>query len=114
MNRTAVFGGILVVLIGISVYMWSSRETLETDNAIAQTSESYSCTKCGNEFQLTVQEASDQLAAQGGVVCPACNETTGQKRDVKVRMGSFADSAEEEPQEPNAPTEATGAMKRQN
>lgn len=113
MKRHAVLIGILVVLVGISAYMWSKQSGDETDMTIAKTMERYKCQQCGAEFQLTNADATEMHRKGAGVVCPTCNQVGAEKQDVKVFLGSLGsgDSSEPEP-DPEKPPDAAGGVRR--
>ncbi len=114
MKRVVILCGVLIVLVGISAFMWSRQTGEETDTSIAATTERYSCKQCGAIFELTNEQATEMLRKGEGVVCPTCNQVGADKQDVKVMVGGLGgDQAEEPPPpEPDTPPDAAGGVRR--
>lgn len=117
MKRNVVLIGILVIGGAVSAWMWMSKEE-ETDQNLAQMKQTFACSKCSNEFELTIAESTAMYQSDSGVVCPKCNEGGAAKRDVKFMMGGFGSSDEPEstPQEDESGenAKAFGAIQRAN
>lgn len=90
---------VLLVLLGISGYYWSSRSTAEVDTVIAQRTESYTCPHCGNQFELSIEEATTMLRSEQGIICPKCGRSDAEKAHVEIAIGGFA-RGEAQPAEP--------------
>lgn len=114
MNRIVILIVVLVLLGGVSAYMWSSSEGTETDTKVAQQTEKYTCPKCGGDFELTLAESTEMYKSGAGITCPKCKETGATKTDVQVMMGGFGGSeetTEEPPATEDTPKNAVGGMK---
>ncbi len=105
---------LLVILTGISAYLWSNSGT-ETDDSIAHLSESFTCPHCGNSFELTTQAQAEMLRARQDFVCPACEKGGSLKDHVIVHISGPVGSVEPPPErgaigeEPSRP-EAVGGL----
>ncbi len=113
MNRTVILGGVLVILIGVSAYMWSRSSEQQADQRIAQKTDSWTCKNCGHVFELTIAQ-STEMQRTGGIICPSCSQAAGEKTDPEFVIGGFGDAskAAEEPAdeaEEDMPS-ATGGM----
>ncbi|MFQ5411753.1 MAG: zinc ribbon domain-containing protein [Phycisphaerae bacterium] len=102
-------GVVLIALIGISVYMWTSQEETGADMAIGEQMEQYTCSNCNTTFELTNAEASEMYRAGKGVVCPECGTSDAEKQGVDVTIGFLtpadvetADATEDEEEAPPA------------
>lgn len=114
MNRTAVLIIVLIVLGLVAVFVWNSQESSETAPQISQTSEVFVCSKCGAEFNLTLDESTAMYQKNAGITCPKCNELGANKRDVKVFVGGLGQTEEDEQpvEDENAPKEAVGGLRK--
>ncbi|MCA9256016.1 MAG: hypothetical protein KDA33_10280 [Phycisphaerales bacterium] len=74
MNRTGIMVGVLVVLIGIAVYVWTTSGGTEVDPTFAQAKQGFTCPHCGNAFELSGDEITSMINSDGGVVCPGCSK----------------------------------------
>jgi ribosomal protein L37AE/L43A len=111
---------VLILLCGVSAYMWMSNSELETDTAIAKKTETWKCPACEEQFQLTVAEVTAMLrTARHDIVCPKCGEG-GAEREGEIlsmsgglptgRGGDGDDQSADEEEEEQAPPRPKGTM----
>ena len=102
-RRTIAAGGLLVVLLAVSAYLWT-REAAGIDRAVVQTREAYTCPHCGHHFELTVEQATRMLQAGDGIVCPRCGRSGSTKAKIEWQIGAFGpDGGEGETGSPEIP-----------
>lgn len=89
MGKKIGVAGILVVLIGISIYMWTTKAEVEYDPRLqALGAEKQKCPHCEHEFELTLDEQRDMLRHRGDIFCPNCGEGGSRRTDVQVSFGA--------------------------
>jgi len=107
MNKKVGLVGVLVVLIAISAYMWTTKSTTaEVDQHIAQMKQSYTCRNCGKKFELTVAQARQELRTKHDIICPYCKHGNAIKDEevlVNAGDGFKSDEPEEEAEEKPKP-----------
>lgn len=109
---------ILVLLCGVSAYMWMSKSGTETDSAIAEMKETWKCAECGKDFELTTAQATAMLRTpRHEIVCPYCNQGGAEREGDLVSMGGGLPSGggddaddESEEEEEEAPPRVKGTM----
>lgn len=109
---------VLVVLCGVSAYMWMSSSGTETDTAIAGIKETYKCSECDKQFELTVAQATAMLrTSRHEIVCPYCDGGGAEREGDLVSMlggfpagGGSADDDEPEEEDEEAPPRVKGTM----
>ncbi len=91
MNKKEILGAALLVLVGVSVYLWTSDKGPNVDTRLAANTEHYVCPKCQHEFDLTNAESTAMFRA-GGIKCPSCQEIgdSRMKSSVEVYIGGLA------------------------
>lgn len=74
MNRQIILISVLVVLVGVSVYVWSTTG-VETDEAQESVVEAIHCRKCGHQWEMSIREQKKMLQEGDGkgFLCPGCN-----------------------------------------
>lgn len=119
MQRKVVLAVVLVLLCGVSAYMWVSNSGAETDSKIAQMKETWKCAACGKEFELTTAEARAMLQApRHEIVCPHCDEGGAEREGPLVSMsgglpaggGGDVDDQPVEEEEEERPPRPGGTM----
>ena len=111
LSRTVlVLLGVLVVLTGVSTYLWFYYGTgqAEVDHRIADTLQNFTCDKCGHTFTMTMAEVSYMRRTRLQIYCPKCGEG-GAHKDLMNRTSAvgpapaaIAPSPEQEPAEPES------------
>lgn len=124
MQKKVGLAGVLVVLCGVSAYMWTSGAGEQADPTIAAVSESWRCSECDKQFDLTVAEATSMLrTTRHEIVCPHCGEGGAEREGELVYMGGALptgsggdgdddDSEEEEEERPATPGGIMGPIGR--
>lgn len=117
MNRTAVMVGVLVVLIGIAVYVWSTSEGTQVDPKFAEMKQGYNCPHCGKDFELTGSEITSMIEKDGGITCPFCQKKIDDYISTKSSSGTLGGdydqgSGDAGAAEENVPPRAVGDRKR--
>jgi hypothetical protein len=81
---------VLVVLVGISIYVWtSSGKEAGNDQGAMGIKEKFTCSKCNKTFELTVDQVrKERQANDGKLKCPLCGADDPEKQDVKIEIGS--------------------------
>ena len=123
MQKKVGLAAVLVLLCGVSAYMWSTRSGTETDQQIAAITETWNCAECGKQFELSVAEARVMYQAPrrdpelSPIVCPYCDAAGAERDGTLVSMGGGVptgggDSGDEEPEEEeeDRPPEVRGTM----
>lgn len=83
---------VLVVLSGVSIYLWNNSGT-ETDESLAEASDSFTCPHCGNSFELSSLAQAEMLQAEQDFICPACAKGGSLKDNVIVHISGPAGPA---------------------
>lgn len=109
MKKQGILIGILVVLIGVAVYVWSTQEGEQVDPKLAETKLSYNCPHCNQAFQLTMEEEVNMVHEHRGVICPHCGKNINDVEQARTDYGGF-DEPVQENQEP-APKPRSGLRK---
>ena len=87
MQRKVGLVAVLVLFCGVSAYMWASRSGTETDGAIAAIKETWRCSSCEKQFELTNAEATVMLrASPHKIICPHCGEAGAQRPGILLTM----------------------------
>lgn len=120
MQRKVVLAVVLVLLCGVSAYLWTTQTGTETDAGVAELKEVWHCSECSKQFELSVAEATAMLrTSRHEIVCPFCKQG-GAERDSSTLMimaggvptadvdGGEGDDEEEEEEE--KPPEVGGSM----
>lgn len=120
MQRKVGLIAVLVLLCGVSAYMWLSNSGAETDTAITSKTETWKCPSCGKEFQLSVAEATAMLRTPShDIVCPNCGAGGAERESEVLSMsgglpsggsGNGDDQSAEEEEEEQAPARPKGSM----
>lgn len=114
MKKPVVLGGVLIVLVGISVYLWTTKADTETDTTVAQTKEKFKCPHCEKEFELTNAESTRMYQSGTGIICPFCKESGSSKTNIEFTIGGFGGgddgTSEEEEVEEEGPATAKGGL----
>lgn len=107
---------VLVLLCGVSAYMWMSKSGTETDTTIAGVKETWTCSECGKDFELTTAKATAMLrTARHEIVCPFCDGAAEREGELVMMGGGLpsgggdADNEAEE-EDDEAPPEVIGSM----
>ena len=115
--KQIVLGGILVVGIGISAWLWSTTDVgeAEGDQRVMDMTLNFTCPQCKQQFTKTVEEARDERRANdGNVVCPYC-QATGAVKTVAISgptLDEEGDPVEEVDDEALKMKKTTGMRKR--
>jgi len=88
MQKKVGLAAVLVLLCGVSVYMWTSNTGEESDNKIVEKKEKWTCPHCGKDFELSVSEATAMMRTKRHeIVCPYCKEGGATRDDIVMTMG---------------------------
>jgi DNA-directed RNA polymerase subunit RPC12/RpoP len=112
MNRTPVMIGILVVLLGIAGYLWSTSAGTEVDQRFETMKQTYNCPHCGGTFELTGAESTQLIEAHGSIICPLCSKDIEDlaRATANPIEGGAIDEESTEPED--APPKPTSRMKK--
>jgi len=114
-NKVIILGVGLVVLVGLSIYLWTRGGEPQQDATVAAKVEEVTCPDCGHKWTMTIQQLTEMKRAnEGRIICPQCQKSNAEKMNVQVRMGFGATPAEEEeekPHEAERPATPAGAMR---
>ncbi len=115
-NKMIILGGVLVILVGVSIYLWTRQGEPQADTTVAAQVEEVTCPDCGHKWTMTNQQLTEMRRAnEGRIICPQCKKGDADKTNVQVRMGFGATPAQEEeeekPQETERPATPAGAMR---
>jgi hypothetical protein len=113
LSRTAVILlGVLVVLLGVSAYLWSFYGTgqAEADPRIAGALQNFTCDKCGYTFTMTMAEVSHMRRTRGMICCPKCGEGGAHKDLLNRAPSTQPASATTTPLQDQRPAEGPEAV----
>ncbi|MCG8407479.1 MAG: hypothetical protein MI923_19950 [Phycisphaerales bacterium] len=72
MKRQFVLVGVLVLLCGISIFVWTTMSDDKIDSAQKSIMETIKCHSCGHQFEMSVQNQTLMLKGGKGLQCPSC------------------------------------------
>lgn len=80
--------GILVLLCGVSLYLWVTRSD-NVDPALAEAKFEYLCPHCNSDFVLTAGEYGQMFAKHQGIFCPKCGKSIDDPVAAAKDLGAF-------------------------
>lgn len=118
MQRKVGLAAVLVLLCGVSAYLWTSNSGTETDANISEMKESYKCSECDKQFELTnAQAIAMWRTSRHEIVCPYCDKGGAEREGELLSMsggippgGGGGDDDEPEEEEEERPPEVKGTM----
>lgn len=115
-NKMIILSVVLVVLVGLSIYLWTRGGEKQTDMTVASQLQKVTCPNCNYSWEMTTQKLTEMRRAnEGRIVCPQCGKMEAEKQDVQVRMGFGSTPPEEEEgekaEEVQRPTTPAGSMR---
>lgn len=117
MNKTTGLAIVLAAGAIIAIVLWLNSGEEGGDATVAQATESYTCSSCGNTFELTNKQATEMMRTSDGqgITCPSC-KSSATKNDVTVFMGGLGGTPEPDAPPPaveeEAPAAPAGTMRR--
>ncbi len=121
-SKQVVLGAILVVLVGISVFVWKSvGMSAEGDQTVMAMKQKFTCGSCKADFELSVAEAAAMRQNnEGNIVCPACSHAGAEKQGAIVNLSPTfnddepEDEAMDETEEERPAAKVGGRVKKTN
>ncbi len=101
MNKKHGLAGGLALLVGISAYMWLTDSSQEANIQVVHAKESFPCSQCGNQFEMTAEKAMEQFqSGPPGYICPSCNEGGAVRNSIRSTTDEDSDNDQDEFPEP--------------